>query len=391
LFIALALAEYSRNKLQIRQIVWRVIGISVAILATTVVVMIEVDDARARHVAGVPGAEPIEKILPSDVGAVNVPGVYPLVGMVGALNLYPISLIVMASFLIISMTMRFSKRGGMVLLMLAFSFFSLYNYRHHLLRFKEGARPRLTFAAQASRLGPIRAISYDVAYRDPQFHYGMQYLLQNTTFNQFDSRKGEEPESEFVISGNNWRQARRLGASFVVSASAWNQALWVLPGEVQSRMSVAPYEGVTLGTKPLFGIQESGFYKPGRFEGAPARWTDRAATLRVPLDPLNLPQRLEIETASRREIEVKLQVLANGVELWNEAIPRVWSKTFSLEQVPMNDPLLIELKSDTFSPAESVEGSKDQRRLGVMVRGIRLLAAEQVAADAVREAEPTDQ
>jgi hypothetical protein len=70
-------------------------------------------------------------------------------------------------------------------------------------------------------------------------------------------------------------------------------------------------------------------------------------------------------------------VLANGVELWNQWIPGdVWSKVFSLEQIPLEEALLIELKSDTFSPAESLPGSSDKRSLGVMVRGIRLTARE---------------
>ena len=376
LFIAFALAEYSWRKFRIGQLVRRGIGVAATILLLTVVVMIEVDDARVRHVAGVPGAEPAEKILPSDVGAVNVPGVYPLVDLVGALDLYSVSLAVMISFLAIFTAMRVSQRVGTVLLMLVFSFFSLYNYLHFLSPFKAGARPRLTFAAQASRLGPLEAVSYDVAYLDRAFLFGLQYLLPQTVFDRFDSRKGRTPKSEVVISGDDWQQAGELGARFVFSSSAGNQALWVLPGQTLSRMPAASYDGVTLGTKPLFGIRESGFYRPGRFRGAPARWTDGAATLKVPLDPARLPRRLEIETATRGRTGVRLQLLANGVELWNGAIPAVWSETFSLERVPLADELLLELASDTFSPAESVAGSQDRRRLGVMVRGIRLLAAE---------------
>jgi hypothetical protein len=40
----------------------------------------------------------------------------------------------------------------------------------------------------------------------------------------------------------------------------------------------------------------------------------------------------------------------------------------------MTDTLVIELESDTFTPADRVEGSTDERTLGVAVRGIRLTA-----------------
>jgi hypothetical protein len=87
---------------------------------------------------------------------------------------------------------------------------------------------------------------------------------------------------------------------------------------------------------------------------------------------------LRIETMVPARDGTRLQVLANGIELWHARIPReAWSKTFSLEPVPLKSPeLLIKLKTDTFSPAESLEGSQDRRRLGVVVRGIRLTARD---------------
>jgi hypothetical protein len=42
----------------------------------------------------------------------------------------------------------------------------------------------------------------------------------------------------------------------------------------------------------------------------------------------------------------------------------------------MDDVLLIELESDTFSPADEHPESRDTRRLGVAVRGIRLTARD---------------
>ena len=92
--------------------------------------------------------------------------------------------------------------------------------------------------SEVSRLGPIAAISYDAASPERGLLPAIQYLLQHTVFNRFDSRKGQEPQSEAVISGEDWPQARRLGARFVVS-SGRGSALWILPGEMQSRLPPA--------------------------------------------------------------------------------------------------------------------------------------------------------
>jgi hypothetical protein len=139
----------------------------------------------------------------------------------------------------------------------------------------------------------------------------------------------------------------------------------------------AAREGLRLGASYTLGVEESGFHRDGEIAGAPGRWTTGAATLEVPLDPQAPPQLLEIETAAPGRDGVELQVVANGIELWNERIPaEVWSKTLNLEQVPLHDMLLLALNSDTFVPAEKRWWVRDQRRLGVGVRGLRLKASK---------------
>jgi hypothetical protein len=128
-----------------------------------------------------------------------------------------------------------------------------------------------------------------------------------------------------------------------------------------------------LGAESVVGFEESGFYLSKQGQGAPARWTNGDARLRVPLNPRRLPRLLQVETTAPGRDGARLRVLANGIELWDQRIPPdPWSQTFSLERVPMNDVLLIELQSDTFSPANKGPGSPDIRRLGVLVTGIRL-------------------
>jgi hypothetical protein len=380
LAIAYGLAEWWRSDLRAKQVIWRVVVVSGMILCLAVVVMAEVDDALERQVAEVPGAEPQDLVPLSQIDTVAVPGVYPLVGMVGGLNLYPIAAVVIGSFVLITLAMRISRRCGVVLLMLLFAFFAYYNTRHYLLPRIERTRPRLALAAEMRRLGLVTNVSYDAAYRESGLVPAMQFLLQDTVFGRFDSRKGEVPAAQAVLSDSDWSQAQALGARFVMS-SGRGSALWLLPGERQFGLGGVAYEGVTLGAKRRLDLQESGFYREESFQVGPGRWTNGAASLRVPLDSRSLPRTLEIETFVPSREGTRLQVLANGVELWHRPVPAgAWSRTFSLEDVPLGDELLIELNSDTFSPAESRRGSNDRRVLGVVVTGIRLGRADRAGS-----------
>ena len=365
LFIAFALAELGRKKLPFRRIILAPVGVAATTLCLTAVVAVEVKDAQRRHDPSVPVEALEDEIPPSDVDTIAVPGVFPLVDLFGGLNLYAMSFAAMGSFLLITVAMRLSNRGGMALLMILFTAFILYNHRRYVLPANTIAGPRLTFVSQLSRVGPIPAISYDAAHHEHGVFYGIQYLLPDTVFSRFDSRKREVPLSEAVISGNKWKQARRLERDLLFRA-AGTMLLWLLPGEMQSRLPTVSYEGVVLGADPKFGVQEAGFHLPENFLGAPGRWTNGFAALKVRFDPESPPKMLEIETIVPGRDGALLQVLANRVELWHEKIPSVpWSRTFKLDPVPMNDQLLIELKSDT---------SQGKRRLGVVVRGIRLTA-----------------
>ncbi len=144
---------------------------------------------------------------------------------------------------------------------------------------------------------------------------------------------------------------------------------------MQRRLPPAPaWEGVTLGAERRLELEESGFYRQESFEGSPGRWTNGAARLSVPLDPRDPPRALRVELLAPGRDGTRLELVANGVVLWDRQIPReAWSRTFGLESVPLGEELRLEINSDTFSPAEKRPSSRDRRRLGVVVRGIRLL------------------
>ena len=132
----------------------------------------------------------------------------------------------------------------------------------------------------------------------------------------------------------------------------------------------------TLGCEPIVGVEESGFHAPERLDQQPVRWTQGSATLTVPVDPQTPPQQMEIEVASPGRDGVRLQVLTNGVEIWRGEVPDTGlSEALDLQAVPITGSLVIELRSGTFVPAQTVAGSSDSRTLGVLVKKIRLSRA----------------
>ena len=372
LAIAYGLAEWWRSDLQRRQVICRVAVVVVLILGLALVVMAEVDDALRRQVADIPGAQPAEAVWPAQVDPVAVPGVYPLVVLTGAMKLRLISAIVIGSFVLITLILRLSPRGGVVALVLLFGLLSYLNHRHYLLERAARVRPRLALAAEVGRLGRIAVVSYDAAVREPGFAPAMQYLLPGSVFARFDSRRGEVPETEAAFANGDWPQAAALGARFVRS-SGRGTALWLLPGELRSRLPMPDYEGLTLGATRRLDLQESGFFAAESFAFGPGRWTNGAATLRVPVDRREPPRTLEVETLVPGRDATRLQVLANGVELWQGQVPGGrWSQRLGLERLPPADEIVIELNSDTFSPPRRRPGSPVRRSLGVVVTAIRL-------------------
>ena len=104
------------------------------------------------------------------------------------------------------------------------------------------------------------------------------------------------------------------------------------------------------------------------------RWTNGAAKLTVPLNEQNQPTSLNIDIEVTYPKETNLVILVNEHELFQGYTPEGrWSQTFRLAGRLYGNKMVIKLFSDTFLPREIIEKSKDSRKLGVLVRGIRLL------------------
>ena len=375
LAIAFALAWLGEKGLGNRLLFRRLAVAVLVMLGLALTVTAEVDDALERQVAGRSGSVAREAVLPTDVDAVAVPGVYPLVGMVGALDPLRIAALAVAGLLLIALATRLSRAAGLATLAVLFCLFSFYNHRHYVLRRVEATAPRLAFAEEVRRLGPFATISHDLAFRETGFVAALQFLVPESVFERFDSEAGDEPVSEAVIGTTVWPQADRLGARFVTSAGR-GSAFWLLPGEAQSRLPAVDYLDQTLGVESRPGLRETGFYRTESFNGVPGRWTNGAATLIVPVDPRRPPRALEIRAMAPGRESTRLEITVNGVR-WRQTItPEPWSRRLGLRRLPASERLLIELRSDTFIPAARDPSSRDRRRLGIVLQEIRLLGPQ---------------
>jgi hypothetical protein len=144
--------------------------------------------------------------------------------------------------------------------------------------------------------------------------------------------------------------------------------------------------GVTLGSEPVEGVEESGFSYQEYDQDQPFRWTDGKGRLVIPLDKTAPPQALVMHLRIYRLPDVRsarLQVVANDQELFGGDVPvGRWDRTFDLSGINLGEQLVLELRSDTFAPlgiaVKSAKGggkevSDDPRALGVLVMGIKLL------------------
>lgn len=125
-------------------------------------------------------------------------------------------------------------------------------------------------------------------------------------------------------------------------------------------------------------VGQDGFFPPEVIDDHTARWTDGDAELRVPIFSGPQPERLAVDFEWMGPVGATLELTYGGTTLFaGERPPDPWSAIFDLPPgATIGDEVTIELNSSTFVPAETIENSRDIRRLGVMLRSIRLLGPE---------------
>jgi sugar lactone lactonase YvrE len=135
---------------------------------------------------------------------------------------------------------------------------------------------------------------------------------------------------------------------------------------------------VTVGSESVAGVEESGFHVQ-QFgpDGQPFRWTDGNARLEIPIDRATPPRALRVQLWPYRPANAEpaaVRILVNQHELLRQTLSRDrWEQTFDLTGLPPADTAVVEIRSDTFVPAEIKDGGQDTRTLGVQVRGVTLL------------------
>jgi hypothetical protein len=141
---------------------------------------------------------------------------------------------------------------------------------------------------------------------------------------------------------------------------------------------------VPLGGRPFWRVAEEGFHDQEMFHGQPARWTNGHGRLLVPVREGSWPDRVLVDLAMVAPQGSSFRVLANGRELHHGVLAprRGWLKELPLTDVPVDSLMAIDLISDSFIPADLPDEPADCRRLGVLVREVRLLRHKQTHSTA---------
>lgn len=127
-----------------------------------------------------------------------------------------------------------------------------------------------------------------------------------------------------------------------------------------------------LGSSSHWLVRETGFHNTEA--GGTARWTNGEAVLRVPIPDETAAEGLALDLMWTGPLGATLAIFYNGHSLFEGYVPSgEWQRTLRLPaSSDAGGEAEIRIQSSTFVPADVMEGSVDQRTLGVMVRGLRL-------------------
>jgi hypothetical protein len=149
-------------------------------------------------------------------------------------------------------------------------------------------------------------------------------------------------------------------------------------GLVARMVSGVDLSGLELGASAHWLVEQDGYF-PAEFVGDHvARWTDGNAEMRFPTFSGTDPEELSIDLETTGPLGASVEITYNSSLLFaGDLPPGPWHGTFALPRDPaLGDEVTVELDSTTFVPAETIAGSGDVRRLGIMVRSIQLLGPD---------------
>jgi hypothetical protein len=383
-FLAVALGWLYRARFSKKALAWRMAAVVAMIVLLTAVGAAELDDAITRHAAASPSQAEVDRVPLSGIQASGVPGVYPLVALVGGLNLVAMSALAVVGFVVVVAGFSSSRRLGLALVSVLFVALAVANQRLYLVPSAERLAPRRVFAARLAEIGSAATIAFDTRHDVRGLFASLQYLLPASEFVRFSGRGGEVPRCDAVITSKFWHQAEPLGAEFYLAEGRSKVALWLMPGPLLERVDRWAPEGEVLGAEPVVGVRDLGFGPPERNANRIGRWSDGSASLTVNVNPERPPLMLGIRVGSTGRDDAILELRANGVSLWNNPVPRAGgAATFLLDAVPLRDTLTIEVLSDTKRSASRSGEERGEREFGLFITELRLDSREGLAEKAV--------
>jgi hypothetical protein len=204
----------------------------------------------------------------------------------------------------------------------------------------DGSHPDIAVALN----GVIRAVSRAFATRDPDDALRWSVVLD---------------ESDFLAGANEIR-AYRVGESA-------DGPILEEPADGSRALS-------SLGSRPVLGVDEDGFYAPSTWGERRVRWTDGDAWLEIPVDRDSPPSGLEIRLASTGSSGGHLEISLNGQSVFSGDVEKgEWSRSFGLESIALGEKLRIEIESTKWT-SKPRDSEAEGRILGVAIESIRLLS-----------------
>ena len=82
----------------------------------------------------------------------------------------------------------------------------------------------------------VPRISYDESEQTLYGRNGYQFWLPQTRVEFFDSSEGDRPRTDLVIARRDWPLATELDAEMIAAEERLDEALWVMPGELQDQL-----------------------------------------------------------------------------------------------------------------------------------------------------------
>ena len=167
----------------------------------------------------------------------NVLGISQWVVAMGGLRILWISLIGTGAGLALLALARRHPTGAAGALGLFFLAGGLYTFSEWVLPSNLYTMDNLRIPAEVEQIPEATAIAFDQGHLTFNGFSAYPFWLDTVRIAWFDSRRGQRPPAELVISSRDW--SAPASARMVYAENFNGQALWVLPGRLQDRLAAA--------------------------------------------------------------------------------------------------------------------------------------------------------